>query len=397
MVYYVLLQALGTMNNVYIIYEHADITKARIVRSFLEDTGLTVLDYPQLLDRDGVYLLILSHFTNTSDRILNIVKRLCELSCKLIPIKVDNDEYSVNLSNYLSLIDYVNLSDITNKESIDRLLDAVLSASQYSVDDTLFLKANKEFSNGNHFTGIQLLKSAAANGDSYAQTVLGTYYLFGDNGLPQDPNEAAYWYKQATKSEIREAERQLGLMYRTDNFIRHDYLESYFYLRKAADGGDIMAARELGNSFMAGLGVPRDPVQAEKWLTKAAELDDSEAQYILGNALLYGNFFAQNIVVAISWLQRAVENNHEEAKFLLGKCYREGIGVKKNLSRCYELWLEAATNGEPQSQCGSGHLLCEGKAVEKNFIQAAFWLRKAKESGYDGGNYLLEELERYGY
>ena len=75
-------------------------------------------------------------------------------------------------------------------------------------------------------------KQSAEQGDAVAQTNLGAMYEHG-NGVPQDYEEAARWY------------------------------------RKAAEQGDEWAQTNLGWMYEKGRGVPQDKKEAARWYTRA--------------------------------------------------------------------------------------------------------------------------------
>jgi uncharacterized protein len=80
---------------------------------------------------------------------------------------------------------------------------------------------------------MRLLRPLADSGNAGAQLRLASIYFWGGHGVPQDPAQAALWY------------------------------------RKAADQGNALAQAHLGLTYEHGYGVPRDPVIARMWLNLA--------------------------------------------------------------------------------------------------------------------------------
>ena len=80
---------------------------------------------------------------------------------------------------------------------------------------------------------VRLLRPLADSGNVSAQGRLASIYFWGGHGVPQDPAQAALWY------------------------------------RKAADQGNALAQAHLGLIYEHGYGVPRDPVMARMWLNLA--------------------------------------------------------------------------------------------------------------------------------
>jgi uncharacterized protein len=82
-------------------------------------------------------------------------------------------------------------------------------------------------------TAVRLLRPLADKGNAAAQNRLASIYFWGGHGVPQDPAQAALWY------------------------------------RKAGDQGNALAQANLGLMYEHGYGVPKDPVLARMWLNLA--------------------------------------------------------------------------------------------------------------------------------
>jgi len=80
---------------------------------------------------------------------------------------------------------------------------------------------------------VRLLRPLADKGSAPAQNRLASIYFWGGYGVPQDPAQAAQWY------------------------------------RKAGDQGNVLAQAHLGLMYEHGYGVPKDPVMARMWLNLA--------------------------------------------------------------------------------------------------------------------------------
>ena len=80
---------------------------------------------------------------------------------------------------------------------------------------------------------VRLLRPLASKGNAPAQVRLASIYFWGGHGVPQDPAQAARWY------------------------------------RKAADQGYALAQAHLGLMYEHGYGVPKNPVMARMWLDLA--------------------------------------------------------------------------------------------------------------------------------
>ncbi|MFO0997416.1 MAG: tetratricopeptide repeat protein [Alphaproteobacteria bacterium] len=144
----------------------------------------------------------------------------------------------------------------------------------------------------------------AKAGNPTAQYRLGQMYFLGQ-GVAQNPNEAAKWF------------------------------------RSAAEKGDAGAQYHLGLLFDTGRGVKENAAEAAKWFRLAAEQNDPQAQFTLGYLYQDGRGVAKNGPEALKWYQRAAEQGHAIALFAMGICYRGCLGVTNDPVQTH-MWLELA-------------------------------------------------------
>lgn len=116
---------------------------------------------------------------------------------------------------------------------------------------------------------LELLQSAASQGDSAAQFDMGNRYLYGD-GVEPDNFEAARWFHLAADQGNNNAQYNLGVMYLQGTGVIADFPTALGWFRQAADQGDPPAQFTLATLYANGRGVPQDPVQAHMWFTLAA-------------------------------------------------------------------------------------------------------------------------------
>ena len=202
------------------------------------------------------------------------------------------------------------LNDITKADSIARELFKVAAYAKHS---SYFNSSGCGF---NHIKkGIDILRTAAENGNPDAQFTLGSIYngahyelkepkfIEGETMLNEkiDPTIAAYWYSLAAKQ------------------------------------GHLMALINLGNAYRKGIGVEQDLVAATELIQTAAERGDSSAQLTYGDMFKNGEVCARivdsinreafiikakpNIILAKEWWRKALRNGNDEAKERLEKIY----------------------------------------------------------------------------
>ena len=110
---------------------------------------------------------------------------------------------------------------------------------------------------------VARLRAAAEAGDSNAQYHLGYSYEHGE-GVLQDYDEAAKWYRKAAEAGDVDAQYSLATIYDIRKDIPHNAARWY---RLAAGQGHAYAQYRLGTMYDRGEGVPRDYVEAYKWIS----------------------------------------------------------------------------------------------------------------------------------
>jgi len=126
--------------------------------------------------------------------------------------------------------------------------------------------------------GLALLRTAADDGNVWAQSDLGDLLLEGNAGVPRDP--------------------EAGLA----------------YLRQAAQNGHAGAMLTYARALMAGDGVERDTDEGIYWLRQAAEAEHEWAQLELGRRLVRGDGMAVDTAEGRLWLERSAAQGNRPAE-----------------------------------------------------------------------------------
>lgn len=106
-----------------------------------------------------------------------------------------------------------------------------------------------------------------------AQMATGNAY-----GVPQDSARALTYYRTAAENGDAYAQDNLGLMYFTGQGVPQDYVQAAHWYRQAAEQGYADAQFNLGAMYFTGQGVPQDFIEARKWYTLAASKAAAEDQ-----------------------------------------------------------------------------------------------------------------------
>ena len=197
-------------------------------------------------------------------------------------------------------------------------------------------------------TALQELEPLAEQGNSEAQSILGTMYEDG-KGVSRDYAEAAKWYRKAAEQGDAGAQHNLGWLYSKGLGVQRDLAEAFGWLRKAAENGDVGAQVNLGITYENGEGVAQNYAEAAKWYRKAAERDHAAAQNFLGAMYASGRGVAQDYIQTAEWYRRAANQGHVRAQNSLGIMYALGQGVPQDLVQSYK-WISLAVSGWPPGQ-----------------------------------------------
>ena len=119
------------------------------------------------------------------------------------------------------------------------------------------------------------VKSLAEKGDSFSQSLLGSYYREG-----------------------------IG--------VRQDYAKAFEWSKKSADQGDVFGQFNIGYAYSEGKGVRQDYAKAFEWYKKGAKQNDPFAQSYLGIMYEFGRGVRQNKSIAKEWYGKACDNGYQD-------------------------------------------------------------------------------------
>jgi hypothetical protein len=124
---------------------------------------------------------------------------------------------------------------------------------------------------------------SAQKGEKEAMTDVGFAYQEGTDGLPQDWDKAAAWFRKAALQSEPHAVMSLGVLYINGTGVEKDMGRAFIELSRAATLGSEHAAISIGRRLDAGSGVVnKDRDAARFWfnLSKAAKNKDSCDDYV---------------------------------------------------------------------------------------------------------------------
>lgn len=185
---------------------------------------------------------------------------------------------------------------------------------------------------------LATLKPEAEAGNPAAQQELGERYLFGLNGLKQDPQQAKALFQQAADQGHPDGAHMLAEVHRTTEFGLFDYAQYFPLLKKAAEVGSWKAMFNLA------------------------------CAYYKGKDAYDGHGFDVDRLTALKWSTQCMLSTMELLEFYhSNKC---GEGFQDYMQGVYALFV--------QSVCVSARQLLLGDGVPKDAVWAKDMLQKAQ-------------------
>ena len=187
--------------------------------------------------------------------------------------------------------------------------------------------------------------------------------------FPDDPAQAARWYRQAAEKGHVMAQNELGFMYASGRGVERSYEQAMFWYGKAADQIDVTetvdpyplfeaspvkgwaseAAENLGMLYLAGRGVPKNEEMGAQWIRMAATKSANvSAQAQLGYLYLDGRGLPEDPESGYRWIKQASDNYYEHATLDLALLEATGYGTARNPSvALYRLDRLIASSNSP--------------------------------------------------
>ncbi|MBF0266015.1 MAG: sel1 repeat family protein [Gammaproteobacteria bacterium] len=104
----------------------------------------------------------------------------------------------------------------------------------------------------------------------------------------------------------------------------------------------------------------------------------------------------KHYTLALKLLSPLAELGVAEAQHRLAVMYQNGLGVAVNLQQAANWMKKSADNGYDLALHGMGFMYLEGEGVEKNINEAINWLEKGVEKGLIGSMTVLADMYKQG-
>ncbi len=217
------------------------------------------------------------------------------------------------------------------------------------------------------------------------------------DGIPQDPAQAAEYFRRSAIAGSVDDMRKLGTMYIEGTGVPQDYAQAMEWFRRAAEAGSAEAMNNMGVLYRKGWGAARDDGKAAEWYRKAAEAGSADGMFNLAAIYMNGWGTARDPKEAAIWYRKAAEAGSVRGMTSLGTMYRKGLGIAQDSRNAVMWYRKAAEAGSAEAMCSLGGMYLEGRGVEKDAGTAIEWFRRAADAGYADAMNNLGVLYRKGW
>ena len=227
---------------------------------------------------------------------------------------------------------------------------------------------------------VKWYQIAAEQGNKDAQRNMGHVFRKGE-GAEQNYEKAIEWYLKAAEQGDAVSQRLLGFMCIKGLGTEIDTEKALEWYTKAAEQGDALSQKALGRFYYNGTGVEKDYGKSFEWYRKAAEQGNVVAQRVVGFRYSKGSGVEKDYGKALEWYTKAAEQGDIYSQKALGRIYFNGTGVKKDPGKSFEWYMKAAEQSDVEAQRVVGFRYGKGSGVEKDFRKSFEWYTKAAEQG----------------
>lgn len=251
---------------------------------------------------------------------------------------------------------------------------------------------------------------AAERGDAASQLLAGIGYAQGEDGFPQDLEQAIHWLERAAKNggEFEPSARAvLGVALIASEEPRR-VREGLRHLEFAADGdtdadGDYAALLARLHVYGEPAGLAFDAERSQRYARKAAERGHAD-----GHAFLAWHTYLELIEdgdgddATLAHVKRAlaVDGDHALANAVLAHLYFDGVAVDEDLAKSRALARAAADEDEPFAELALAYLALaeaddgdtDADEAESLRADAFAWAERAAQNGDPLGQNLLGRM-----
>ena len=244
---------------------------------------------------------------------------------------------------------------------------------------------------GQYGEALPMMLRSAEAGYSPAETVYGTAFMGGGEGVHANYSVALHWLTRAAKSGDPIGQYNLGLMYDSGRGIPPDFKRAEALYLRAAEQGNVSAMINLGLLYERGEeGVPQNWDASFALFKLAAESGSPVALHDVGRAYSTGHGTHRDDALAFEWWMRAAKAGYEPSQLQVSRALLNGWGVEPDLEAALQSYRALTSGGNPEAQVDLGRLLVDS-ADPAERAEGVDWLKSAGDAGdLEGYQYLAE-------
>jgi TPR repeat protein len=227
---------------------------------------------------------------------------------------------------------------------------------------------------------MSLLNQSLADGDPYAEYVVGLFSTQGMAGFPIDLARAEQLLKHSAENGITGAYAPLGLVQANLN-KRAEAIASF---EQGVNANDPQAMAAMADLYRYGKLVPADPVKAFNLMCRAVDLmGRRRPDFVRMLASYYedGIGTETNQRRAFDLYRSAYDSGDKQAGVFLARMYLEGRGTDMDIHQGIEALRKLAAEGIVDAQVDLGKGLLEGVWIDRDVQQARSLFERAAQAG----------------
>ena len=196
---------------------------------------------------------------------------------------------------------------------------------------------------------MELLRSSASRGHSFAQVELGYRYLTGYQ-VAVDFKKALYWLSAAAHQGHPHAMGFLGNMFATGTGVERNEDPALHFVRRGVELGDAKSLDLLGRRMLYGPEAERDPSKGVELLTAAADRGFPPSAFTVGLYYLFGEHVSTDNDLSVRYFEKAARFGHPLAPFVVSQLQKNGLEVESPLEDLTSAQSEMIERMSPQQR-----------------------------------------------
>lgn len=201
----------------------------------------------------------------------------------------------------------------------------------------------------------ELIKKAE-QGDAAAQLEYGRLLKTSGNGVEQDWQKAVEMLQSAADQGNADAQWELGSMYEFANHVTKNEAKALELYRKSADAGSPIGLYMVAHCYQHGIVVDEDHAISDslyaesfKELIQLAPQEDIYVLNFVGSAYFWGDGVKADRQKAFEYYLISAKKGNPETQYKIGNCYETGQGTAQDNDQAIFWYKQSAAQGYPDA------------------------------------------------